>query len=69
MNLSPRQQQVLDFIRTFCADKGWPPTRAEIAAHFGWKSANAANDHILTLERKGVLEVRDGQSRGLRVIA
>lgn len=69
MILSSRQQQVLDFIKEFSAKNGWPPTRAEVAAHFKWRSANAADEHIRALESKGALTVQRGQSRGLRVVA
>lgn len=66
--LTRRQQQILDLIREFVADTGFPPTRAEIAAHFGFRSANAAEEHLKALARKGVLELTAGASRGIRLI-
>ncbi len=65
--LTRRQQQILDLIREFVADTGFPPTRAEIAAHFGFRSANAAEEHLKALARKGVLELTAGASRGIRL--
>ncbi|MCP5151146.1 MAG: transcriptional repressor LexA [Ectothiorhodospiraceae bacterium] len=67
-NLTERQREVLEFIRRFTAAEGLPPTRAEIASALGFRSVNAAEDHIRALVRKGALEVRPGLSRGLRVI-
>jgi repressor LexA len=55
--LTPRQAEVLAFILSFQAENGMPPTRVEIAAHFGWSSANAAQDHIRALTRKGALRL------------
>ena len=65
--LTPRQQQILDCIQTAIARTGAPPTRAEIAAEFGFKSANAAEDHLRALARKGVIELVSGTSRGIRL--
>ena len=66
--LTPRQQQVLDVIQQSIHATGFPPTRAEIAQQLGFKSANAAEDHLRALERKGVLEIAAGSSRGLRLL-
>ena len=64
--LTPRQQQILDFIEEFMEKEGFPPTRAEIAAALGFRSVNAAEDHLKALARKGVLDILPGVSRGLR---
>lgn len=63
--LTPRQKQILEMIQAFIADYGMPPTRAEIARELGFKSANAAEDHLRALQRKGVLELKPGASRGI----
>ena len=66
--LTPRQAEILELIRTHLEETGFPPTRAEIAAHFGFSSPNAAEDHLRALERKGVIEILPGASRGLRIL-
>jgi repressor LexA len=66
-DLTSRQQQILDFIREQIQDTGMPPTRAEIARALGFKSANAAEDHLRALQRKGVLELVPGASRGIQL--
>jgi len=65
--LTVRQQQILDLIQTAIARTGAPPTRAEIASELGFKSANAAEDHLQALARKGVIELVSGTSRGIRL--
>ena len=65
--LTPRQSEVLSFIRDFMEDTGMPPTRAEIAAKLGFRSANAAEEHLRALQRKGSLELLPGTSRGIRL--
>lgn len=67
-DITERQAQVLKFIEQFVAARGYPPTRTEIAKRFGFRSANASQDHITALERKGYLQVAPGLSRGLRVL-
>ncbi|MFB3106660.1 MAG: repressor LexA, partial [Pseudomonadales bacterium] len=52
-NLTSRQAQVLDLIKLYIADTGYPPTRAEIARELGFRSANAAEEHLKALNRKG----------------
>lgn len=69
MPLTDRQQAVLDFIREHLADRGAPPTRADIMARFGFKSPNAAEDHLRALARKGVIELLPGAARGIRLLA
>jgi len=68
MELTPRQTEILELIRTHIADTGYPPTRAEICKIMGFKSPNAAEDHLRALSRKGVIEVLPGTSRGIRVL-
>lgn len=65
--LTNRQQQVLDIIRQHIADTGFPPTRADIARTLGFKSANAAEEHLKALARKGAIEMIPGASRGIRL--
>ena len=65
--LTPRQSQILQMIQEFIADSGMPPTRAEIARELGFKSANAAEEHLRALQRKGVLELLPGASRGIQL--
>ena len=65
--LTARQQQILDLIQTAIAQSGAPPTRAEIAKQLGFKSANAAEEHLQALARKGVIELVRGTSRGIRL--
>jgi repressor LexA len=65
--LTARQQQILHLIRDTIARTGAPPTRAEIAAALGFRSANAAEEHLQALARKGVIELVSGTSRGIRL--
>jgi repressor LexA len=65
--LTARQQQILDLIESAIARTGAPPTRAEIASELGFKSANAAEEHLQALARKGVIELISGTSRGIRL--
>lgn len=67
VKLTARQQQILDLIQSAIASTGAPPTRAEIAAELGFKSANAAEEHLQALARKGVIELISGTSRGIRL--
>ncbi|MEY2621899.1 MAG: putative transcriptional regulator LexA (Repressor lexA), LexA family [Pseudomonadota bacterium] len=65
--LTARQQQILDLIQSAIARTGAPPTRAEIASELGFKSPNAAEEHLQALARKGVIELVSGTSRGIRL--
>jgi repressor LexA len=65
--LTRRQRQVLELIREAIEGSGMPPTRAEIASVLGFRSPNAAEDHLRALERKGVIELVPGASRGIRL--
>ncbi len=68
IKLTARQQQILDLIREAIENTGFPPTRAEIANELGFKSANAAEEHLQALARKGAIEISPGTSRGIRLI-
>lgn len=63
--LTKRQQEIFDFILDRIAANGAPPTRVEIAEHFGFRSPNAAEDHLKALDKKGHIELRSGTSRGI----
>ena len=65
--LTARQQEVFDFIKEYLDDNGMPPTRAEIATKLGFKSPNAAEEHLKALARKGAIEMVPGASRGIRI--
>lgn len=65
--LTPRQTQILELIQDFIAETGMPPTRAEIASELGFRSANAAEEHLRALQKKGVLELVPGASRGIQL--
>ncbi len=65
--LTARQQQILDLVQSTIARTGSPPTRAEIAAELGFRSANAAEEHLQALARKGVIELLSGTARGIRL--
>jgi len=65
--LTPRQSQILEMIQDFITETGMPPTRAEIAQELGFKSANAAEEHLRALQKKGVLELVPGASRGIQL--
>ena len=67
--LTARQQQIFELIQRAIASTGAPPTRAEIATELGFKSANAAEEHLQALARKGVIELVSGTSRGIRLRA
>ena len=65
--LTPRQAQVLELIKRYIEDTGYPPTRADIAHQLGFRSPNAAEEHLKALARKGAIEVIPGTSRGIRL--
>jgi repressor LexA len=67
--LTDRQQQILDLVQSAIQRTGSPPTRAEIAAELGFRSPNAAEEHLQALARKGVIELVGGTSRGIRLRA
>lgn len=65
--LTTRQREILEFIRTTLTQCGAPPTREEIARAFGFRSLNAAEQHLQALQKKGLLELISGTSRGIRL--
>ena len=67
LKLTARQEQILGLIRDAIENTGFPPTRAEIAQTLGFRSANAAEEHLQALARKGVIEISRGTSRGIRL--
>lgn len=69
MQLTDRQQAILDFLTAFQAGHGYPPTRAEIARAFGFSQARSAEDHLRALAAKGAIALEGGRSRGIRVLA
>ncbi|MEE8212105.1 MAG: transcriptional repressor LexA [Acidiferrobacterales bacterium] len=68
-SLTPRQTEILQMIRAFLAERGYPPTRHEIAQALGFRSVNAAVDHLKALARKGAIELLPGASRGIRLLS
>ncbi|HBV76555.1 MULTISPECIES: transcriptional repressor LexA [Vibrio] len=66
--LTPRQQQIFELIKDKIDVTGMPPTRAEIARELGFRSANAAEEHLKALARKNVIEIIPGASRGIRIV-
>lgn len=67
IKLTGRQQEILDLIKRYIDETGYPPTRAEIAKELGFRSANAAEEHLKALARKGAIEMVAGASRGIRL--
>lgn len=67
LKLTARQEQILNLIRDAIENTGFPPTRAEIATELGFRSANAAEEHLQALARKGAIEISPGTSRGIRL--
>jgi repressor LexA len=67
IKLTPRQSEVLELIKQHIDDTGYPPTRADIARQLGFKSANAAEEHLKALARKGAIEMIPGTSRGIKL--
>jgi repressor LexA len=68
IKLTARQEQILNLIKEAIDNTGFPPTRAEIANELGFKSANAAEEHLQALARKGAIEISPGTSRGIRLL-
>ena len=67
IKLTSRQNEVLNFIKSYIDDTGFPPTRADIAEELGFRSANASEEHLKALARKGAIEMVPGTSRGIRL--
>jgi repressor LexA len=68
LKLTARQEQILNLIKEAIENTGFPPTRAEIAQELGFRSANAAEEHLQALARKGAIEISPGTSRGIRLV-
>ncbi|AHG80014.1 LexA repressor [Mannheimia varigena USDA-ARS-USMARC-1388] len=68
-HLTARQQEIFDFVKNHIETTGMPPTRVEIAREIGFKSPNAAEEHLKALARKGYIEMLSGTSRGIRILA
>ena len=68
LKLTARQEQILNLIKDAINNTGFPPTRAEIANELGFRSTNAAEEHLQALARKGVIEIAAGTSRGIRLL-
>jgi len=66
-DLTTRQQEIFDMIRSHIHATGYPPPRTDICEHFGFRSPTAADDHLKALEKKGVIELIPGTSRGIRI--
>jgi len=66
--LTERQAEILRLVRELTEVSGFPPTRAEIARSMGFRSVNAAEQHLRALEKKGAIEIMSGASRGIRVL-
>ena len=64
-NLTKRQEEILDLIKSHISDFGFPPTRADIANTLGFKSPNAAEQHLRAIEKKGFIKILSGASRGI----
>lgn len=67
-SLTARQQEILNLIKQHIDETGYPPTRAEIATELGFRSPNAAEEHLRALARKGMIEMISGASRGIRLL-
>jgi len=68
VRLTKKQQAVLDYIKTHIKERGFPPTQAEITQAFGWKSYNAAYDHLRAMRRRGVITIARGVARGISIV-
>ena len=66
--LTTRQKQILKFISKFIENNKFPPTRSELAAHFGFRSPNAAESHLRALESKSVIAIERGAARGIALL-
>lgn len=67
-HLTARQQEIFEFVKNHIESTGMPPTRVEIAREIGFKSPNAAEEHLKALTRKGYIEMLSGTSRGIRIL-
>ena len=67
LKLTARQEEILAYVKEYMHETGYPPTRSEIASKMGFKSPNAAEEHLRALARKGAIEVLPGTSRGIKL--
>ncbi|MDH5737205.1 MAG: transcriptional repressor LexA [Gammaproteobacteria bacterium] len=67
IKLTARQSEVLEFIKSYIEETGYPPTRVDIAEHLGFKSPNASEEHLKALAKKGAIEIIPGTSRGIKL--
>jgi len=67
LKLTTRQEEILAYVKEYMQETGYPPTRSEIANKMGFKSPNAAEEHLRALARKGAIEVLPGTSRGIKL--
>ena len=67
-DLTQRQTEIFDFIRSRLHDTGFPPTREDIARQFGFSSKTGAQDHLMAIARKGYIELVPGNARGIRLL-
>ena len=67
IKLTSRQEEILQYIKEYLQETGFPPTRSDIAKKMGFKSPNAAEDHLRALARKGAIEMIPGASRGIKL--
>lgn len=68
ISLTPRQAEILSFLKSYQMREGYPPTRTEICEHFRFRSPNAATDHLAALERRGAIKLVPGISRGIKLV-
>ena len=66
--LTVPQSKLMDYLRDYQRENQSPPTRAEISAHFEWKSANAAEEHLRAIEKKGLIRLVPGRARGILIL-
>jgi repressor LexA len=66
--MTAKQMQILNYIKLFTRMEGFPPTRLELCAAFSWKSPNAAQDHLMAMQKKGAILVRHDIPRGIKVL-
>lgn len=69
IEVTDRQAEVFAFLEKYIREKGYPPTRAEIADHFGFSSVNGADQHLRALEKRGAIKITNGVARGIRLVA
>jgi len=67
--LTSTQEKVLNFLRNFIREKGFPPTLREIASHFGLKGPKAPQKTLSILERKRYLRRIPGGSRAIEILS